>query len=290
MFKIDVKDMCWIGGKTDDPHDLCAHGYVTACIGDEQFEFKGTVSATALRLLKTLTENHSLGKSGEQMIPCCGHFIIPNDTADSVEICGCDKGVDWSVVHNNDETVTLITEDGNETTICFDDYEKAVFDFADKVEGFYKSCTPKIAPTDDFDKDGYIAFWTEWYRRRYSDKTIANHIIPDFYKKHPRDIRQHMRAMEFAEKQPRMYKVLQLVGIVALCLPIFLYIIFECVVFKAPNSPLLLLGWAGAFCVGAGAFGVVAAWMKEYPGHIFTGICFSVGILLIILSHFFLFN
>ena len=84
--------------------------------------------------------------------------------------------------------------------------------------------------------------------------------------------------------------MLQLIGIMALCLPMFIYILLECMAFNAPNSPLLLLGLAGAFCVGAGALGLVAAWMKQYPGHIFTVICFSVGAVLIALSHFFLFN
>ncbi|MBQ9756794.1 MAG: hypothetical protein IJW15_00030 [Clostridia bacterium] len=290
MFKIDVSDMNWLNGVGDDPHDLCAHGKVLAVIGDERFEYNGIVSATALRLLKSLTEDHFSGESGKQMIPCCGHFLIPNDTFDRVEISGCDGGIDWTIIHNDDGKIKLITQTGKETTVCFDEYEKEVFEFADKVEKFYKSCTPKDVPQDDFDRKGYLSFWTEWYKRRYSDKTIAKQIKPDFYKKHPKDIRQHMRAIEFEEKHPQMYKALQLIGIFVMILPSLAYILLETRFFDAPNSPLLLLGWAGAFCVGIAAFGVVAAWMKQYPGHVFTVTCCCLGVFLVVVSHIFLFK
>ena len=289
MFKIDIKDLCWVNGKIDEPDDLCAHGKVVAVIGNETFEFDGTVSSTAIYLLKTLTENHFIGEEN-QMIPCCGHFIIANETLDNVQISGCDNGVDWSVIHNDDGSIKLVTENGNETTVSFDEYEKTVFNFVDKIEQFYRSCTPKKIPKDNFDKNGYIAFWIEWYRRRYHDKTIANHIKPDFYKNYPKDIRQHMRAAEFEEKHPKAHKTFTLLGILMLCLPMYIYILLECIVLNSPNSPLLLLGFAGAFCIGAGAFGIIAAWMKQYPGHIFTAICFAVGAVLVTLSHFLLFN
>ena len=57
MFKIDVDEFEWIGGAKDDPQDLCLHGHVTVHIGGTVFEDIGTVSATALYLLKTLTED-----------------------------------------------------------------------------------------------------------------------------------------------------------------------------------------------------------------------------------------
>ena len=56
MFKIDVKNLTWLSGAEDDPHDLCLHGHATAVIGGTVLEYTAAVSATALQLLKSLTE------------------------------------------------------------------------------------------------------------------------------------------------------------------------------------------------------------------------------------------
>ena len=165
MFNIDVFNMSWITDG-DDPDDLCVHGDMVAVIGNEKFEFNGTVSSTALYLLKTLTENHLIGEEN-QMMPCCGHCLIANETLDTVQIMGCDNGVDWEVTHINDK-IKIKTETENEVLINFDEYKNAVFYFADKVEAFYKNSLNKNLPDDEFDKNGYIAFWNEWNRRRYS--------------------------------------------------------------------------------------------------------------------------
>ena len=57
-FVIDVDEFTWICGLEDDPEDLCLHGHVTVQIGKTVMEYDGTVSATALYLLKTLTETN----------------------------------------------------------------------------------------------------------------------------------------------------------------------------------------------------------------------------------------
>ena len=57
MFKIDADQFYWICGPEDDPEDLCLHGHVMVQIGKTVMEYDGTVSATALYLLKTLTED-----------------------------------------------------------------------------------------------------------------------------------------------------------------------------------------------------------------------------------------
>ena len=59
IFKIKADRFEWIGGVADDPQDLCLHGRVTVQFGDTVVEDTGTVSATALYLLKTLTEDNS---------------------------------------------------------------------------------------------------------------------------------------------------------------------------------------------------------------------------------------
>lgn len=163
-FKIDANNFKWINGSEDDPKDLCLHGDAVSIIGEEIFKYSCTVSSTALYLLKTLTEDHIMGKDN-QMLPCCGNTIIANKELSDVSICGCNNGIDWTVIHEGN-TVKLITESGKETVVSMKDYEQEVFRFADRVEAFYKSCSPKILPDDDFDRNGYIAFWNEWHQRR----------------------------------------------------------------------------------------------------------------------------
>ena len=164
-FKIDVDNFTWITGEADDPEDLCLHGHVTVRIGDTILEDDGTVSATALYLLKTLSEDKVMAEYDIQMIPCCGHFLIPNQELTEVEISGCDKGTDWTTLHEGD-CVKLILPSGQTEFVELAEYQKEVFRFADKVEGYYQSCTPKILPKDEFHRNGYISFWNEWHRRR----------------------------------------------------------------------------------------------------------------------------
>ena len=168
VFRIDVDGMQWIGGSADDPHDLCLHGHVKVQIGDTQLDDHGTVSSTALYLLKTLTENKIMSELDIQMIPCCGHTLFANKELTEVTVSGCDKGTDWSTFHLGN-FVKLILPNGKESTVSLADYAKEVFAFADKVEAFYNACSPKILPDNEFDRNGYIAFWNEWHRRRALD-------------------------------------------------------------------------------------------------------------------------
>ncbi|MBQ9939821.1 MAG: hypothetical protein IJO96_09870, partial [Oscillospiraceae bacterium] len=86
VFRIDVDGMQWIGGSADDPHDLCLHGHVKVQIGDTQLDDHGTVSSTALYLLKTLTENKIMSELDIQLIPCCGHTLFANNELTEVTV------------------------------------------------------------------------------------------------------------------------------------------------------------------------------------------------------------
>ena len=163
-FKIYADDLKWINGERDNPEDFCLHGHAVAIIGNTKLEYDATVSATALYLLKSITENHILNKD-LQMLPCCGFMIIPNEDLSEVSIIGCDNGVDWTVLHDNN-CIKLILDNGEETYVDLEEYKKEVFSFADKIEKFYNECSAKIFTGDKFEKDGYLAFWNEWHRRR----------------------------------------------------------------------------------------------------------------------------
>ena len=164
QFKIRATSFYWIDGDVDDPEDLCLHGHVVAEIGGVRLEDDCTVSATALYLLKTLTEDHILHEDN-QMLPCCGHFYVPDEKLENVFISGCDNGTDWTVTHRG-SSVILTLEDGTEAAVPLEEYRQEVFRFADRVEEYYKACSPKKLPEDEFRRSGYLTFWKEWHRRR----------------------------------------------------------------------------------------------------------------------------
>lgn len=164
IFEINATELGWIGGTQDEPDDLCLHGHAVAAIGGERLEYDCTVSATALYLLKSLTEDHIAGE-GEQMLPCCGFFMCPDEAGENVDIVGCDNGVDWTVRHEPGR-VRLITASGRETVVPLEEYAREVCRFADVVADFYAACSPKREPGDEFDRRGWAAFRREWRRRR----------------------------------------------------------------------------------------------------------------------------
>ena len=162
-FALALTNLSWWNGEADDPRDLCLHGKVTGHIGERAISCTATVSAAALNLLRTLTEEHRAGEE-LQMLPCCGFSLFADETGENVTVIGCNQGVDWTVLHESG-TVRLILEEES-VTVPMSEYRAAVFRFADTVEAFYRACTPKILPGDEIGRRGYEAFWREFYRRR----------------------------------------------------------------------------------------------------------------------------
>ena len=67
MIRLLVRDFQWIKGMNDDPGDQCAHGRVILNVNDTEFvkpeDGIWTISASALYLLRTLSENHTAENS-----------------------------------------------------------------------------------------------------------------------------------------------------------------------------------------------------------------------------------
>lgn len=209
-FKISVDRFSWICGPEDDPDDRCLHGHVAVQIGENVMEGDGTVSATALYLLKSLKEDKRMSPHSIQMVPCCGFFLIANEELSEVSIDGCDNGMDWSVVHE-DAGVRLILPSGESELVSVQDYREEVVRFADKVERYYRSCLPKTIPENEFDRNGYIAFWNEWYRR-YADAVLADALEKgreielqyggmDYFISHDRESGWYLYCEQTEEKQ-----------------------------------------------------------------------------------------
>ena len=167
-FDLKILDLHWIKDE-DDPNDLCAHGHIYLKIGEEIISDKEkgnwNLSSVALSLMRTIENNYRKGDNGNQLLPCCGHFIIANENEEFVTILGCSNGIDWTITHKN-EFVEHITENGQKGVINKAEYKKLIYSFADKVEEFYKDSQPKIIPEDEFDRKGYLTFWKEWRRLR----------------------------------------------------------------------------------------------------------------------------
>lgn len=98
------------------------------------------------------------------MLPCCGHFMVADKTLENVWISGCPYGVDYQV-EPSEECIHITTESGHSYSVHRKDYVNEIVQFAEQVETFYQNSTPKHLPTDDFERNGYIAFWNEWRRR-----------------------------------------------------------------------------------------------------------------------------
>jgi len=113
------------------------------------------------------------------LIPCCGHTMIPSEDKSYVSIIGCNNGIDFNIIHE-DESITIVTADNAEYCISFDEYKSAVISFAKQVINFYKANPPREFE-DDFDEDGYSAFINEWYS--LFDKAIS--ITDDIPKINP---------------------------------------------------------------------------------------------------------
>ncbi len=151
-------------------YDYCVHGNVVFKIGDALLsdDTEWCVSASAYRFLHTIFENHFMGAE-DFLIPCCGHTMIPAEDKSSVNIVGCSNGIDFNIIHQQ-EFIIIETAENTKYQVPFAEYKNAVLAFAKQVMEFYESNPPREFE-DDFDKDGYSTFVTEWFS--LYDKAVA---------------------------------------------------------------------------------------------------------------------
>ena len=124
-FDIKIPHLNWIQ-HVDDPTDLCAHGSIYVRIADKivvsNKDGDGwTLSATALNLLRTLERDYKPGDFASQLVPCCGFFLIADDDGNSVDICGCPSGFDWTVQHEGNQ-VRHIADTGELASVGVAEY------------------------------------------------------------------------------------------------------------------------------------------------------------------------
>ncbi|USL95202.1 hypothetical protein D1J36_007935 [Riemerella anatipestifer] len=169
-FEIKILRQHWIKDDGfDDKSDLCSHGELYLRIGNEILSDVDSgswcLSATGLYLLRTIKQDHCVGDFDNYLVPCCGHFMIPNEKTNCVMIYGCNTGIDWNIKHEKG-MVELTTENGNRVVITFDYYVAQVIEFTDEIEKFYGDPSKKELPNDNFEQEGFRQFWIEWKKLR----------------------------------------------------------------------------------------------------------------------------
>ena len=89
-------------------YDCCIHGNIIFKIEDTLLSDNSEwcVSASAYRFLHTLFDNHFMGAE-DFLIPCCGHTMITSDDGLSVTIIGCNNGIDFNIIHEDDNIVII---------------------------------------------------------------------------------------------------------------------------------------------------------------------------------------
>jgi len=179
MIILMPREMTWIKGQTDDPNDLCAHGKVQFEINGETLvsvhEGEWTVSAAALYLLRTLEKDHTQeSPMFEHVIPCCGFSMYDIEGEENVLIIGCPNGIDFEIRHLDNHVE--IKRDGKETCVVTNDaWNRAVINFSEAVNQFYKSSSPKT-PHDEEATKGFNKFRAEWQKRH---KIAVQGALPD---------------------------------------------------------------------------------------------------------------
>lgn len=132
-FELRLLNLQWLEGMPAE-EELCAHGQVRVRLGDRVLSGEQdtwTVSAAALFLLRTLPTDHTAEHPvDDQLVPCCGFTMWPDETSEDVVVLGCPNGVDWWVEHQPPQ-VQLTTPEGEAVLLPFEVYRIQVLEFAD---------------------------------------------------------------------------------------------------------------------------------------------------------------
>jgi hypothetical protein len=168
LFEIKLLNIHWLNNEKEvQLADLCAHGNVYVKINNEILSDIDTnvwtISVTGLYLLRTLTQNYTPSIWSNYLLPCCGHFFI-KENEEPVIILGCDIGIDWTIIHEKDNKIKHISQEGSIAIIDKNSYREMILEFTDKIENFYKRSIKRNIFDDNYQKEGYEAFWAEWYK------------------------------------------------------------------------------------------------------------------------------
>jgi len=166
--------------------------------------------------------------------------------------------------------------------------EKKIFAFADTIHNMPEICLGK---RNIYSFTQEILAFQKIYGKDYFP--TFKKTKPKFQRKAPKNKWEYFSAesdASFKYLHPIGYKILCGIGIIALLLPMVIYLTYTLAINPAPNEWTLILGQAGTFIIGIGLFNIVAAWIHQYLGHFLTFICIFGGGVLTALSLFLLYN
>ena len=168
MLEIIPVSLSWLG---DDPwtQDLCAHSGVKIVFKGETVVDDSatayTVSTGAVHLLRTLDEDHTEDSPlFIHIFPCCGHFMVLNESGQAMNAAGCGHGLNWWIEHKG-SSVHLTFSNGSTIQVSDLEWCQAVITFADRVWAFYRDSAEK-QPFDEEETAWFSAFMDEWQQRR----------------------------------------------------------------------------------------------------------------------------
>lgn len=162
MIHLTAADLHFLGdNEKERRRDLCLHGSVFLSIDGTVLCDGGEwcVSASALRFMRSVFVDH-ISASGEQMIPCCGHFMIPSGDGKTVDIVGCSNGIDFDVIHESGG-ITVKTADGRIFLTDPGEYRRAVTGYSKEIGRFMQNQPARVID-DRWERSAFAAFCEEW--------------------------------------------------------------------------------------------------------------------------------
>ena len=163
--KLAAHDLFWLNPNA--PDDQCAHGTIEFTVNGIEFvtckSGELTVTGAALFLLRTLTCDHTRAHPVapyNTLFPHCGYAAWPYEGEFEVLLMGCDLGVEVWVSHEV-AGIRLVSSAGSEL-VTEEEWRVAVLGLAEQVSAYYRQCSPKAEIKDDYERQGWAAFWLEW--------------------------------------------------------------------------------------------------------------------------------
>lgn len=122
----------------------------------------------------------------------------------------------------------------------------------------------------------------EKFRKKYGEDyfPFLKKIYPEFSTKAPKNKWEFFSPQsdeDFKRLHPVEYKVLCIVGVIALFAPMSIYLAYSAFIDPAPGGWPIVIGFVGSFVMGIGFFNIVAAWIHQYLGHLLTAVCIVGG-------------
>ena len=179
------------------------------------------------------------------------------------------------------DTLASLIREGN---------RQKIFDFTEVIYNIPEIYTQE-RKIDSFYAE--IKAFRRKYGKAYFSFVKVQTIKPKFNKKPSKNYLQYFLPESddaFKKAHPTGYKILCFLGLAVLLIPYLIYLVYVLFIEPCPNEWPLLLGFIGTFIIGAGFFNIIAAFIHQYMGHLFTILSLLFGSALTALSLYLLYT